>query len=229
MKTRWVVGAVVIILAACGSGEESAQIPTQSPDPFAEETPTASGLTILAFGDSLTAGFGVEPDESYPAQLQAKLRADGYSVDVINGGISGDTSAAALTRVDWMLNTKPDIVIVEIGGNDALRGLDLTLTKSNIDEIVRKFTESGAVVIVAGMQIIQNLGDEYVNTFAAIYPAVADNHGAILIPFFLEGVAADPVLNQPDFIHPNSAGYSVLIEHIYPYVVEAIEQVEKES
>ncbi len=171
MKTRWVVGAVVIILAACGSGEESAQIPTQSPDPFAEETPTASGLTILAFGDSLTAGFGVEPDESYPAQLQAKLRADGYSVDVINGGISGDTSAAALTRVDWMLNTKPDIVIVEIGGNDALRGLDLTLTKSNIDEIVRKFTESGAVVIVAGMQIIQNLGDEYVNTFAAIYPA----------------------------------------------------------
>ena len=108
-----------------------------------------------------------------------------------------------------MLNTEPDIVIVEIGGNDALRGIDLALTHKNIDEMVSRFSESGAVVIVAGLQIIQNLGAEYTTEFAAIYPQVAKNHNAILIPFMLEGVAADPALNQADFIHPNADGYAV--------------------
>lgn len=213
----------IVILAACAAEqppEPEREPPTHEPEEPAE-------LTILAFGDSLTAGFGVEEADSYPAQLQAKLSADGHRVEVINGGISGETTSAALSRVDWMLGTRPDIVIVEIGANDALRGVNLELTADNLDQIVQKFTESGAVVIVAGMQIIQNLGDDYVNEFAAIYPAVAERHDAILIPFILEGVAADPALNQPDFIHPNAAGYTVMVDHIYPFVLQAIGQVER--
>ncbi len=209
------------ILSACRAGSDPplaqpAETPPQSP---------ATDLTLLAFGDSLTAGFGVEPEESYPALLEGKLRAGGYLVEVINAGISGETSSAALSRVDWMLKTGPDIVIVETGGNDALRGVDLELTAANIDQIVGRFTQEGVVVIVAGMQIIQNLGRDYAGDFAAIYPAVSARHDAILIPFFLEGVAADPALNQADFIHPNAAGYRTLVDHIYPFVLEAIEQV----
>jgi acyl-CoA thioesterase-1 len=125
-----------------------------------------------------------------------------------------------------MLNTEPDIVIVETGGNDALRGVDLDLTRKNLDEIVGRFTDSGAVVVVAGLQIIQNLGAEYTTEFAAIYPSVAEKHNAILIPFVLEGVAADPELNQPDFIHPNAKGYTVMVGYIYEYILQAIELVE---
>ena len=228
MKKHLVIAALVLLAAGC-STEGPAAAP--EPEPGPTEGPAASAgpqepvITVLAFGDSLTAGFGVAEDENYPALLEAKLLADGYRVDVVNGGISGETSSGALSRVDWMLNTQPDVVIVETGGNDALRGVDLSLTSTNIDEIVRKFTESGAVVIVAGMQIIQNLGDDYVNEFSDIYPAVADKHGAILIPFFLEGVAADPDLNQEDFIHPNEDGYTVLVDHIYPFVQQAVEQI----
>ncbi len=186
---------------------------TQSPPP---------DLTILAFGDSLTEGFGVITEDNYPSQLSRKLAADGYNIEVINGGISGETTTSALSRVDWMLNSKPDIVIVETGPNDALRGIDLELTQANIDEIVARFSDSGAIIIVAGLQITQNLGAEYTSEFAAIYPAVAQKYDAILIPFVLEGVAADPDLNQPDFIHPTAAGYTIMVEHIYPFVLEAV-------
>ncbi len=208
--------ALGLILFAC------AQTPAVSPQAVVNSPTDQPSLTILAFGDSLTAGFGVEPQDSYPAQLERKLQADGYQVQVINGGISGETSSAGLSRLEWMLKTKPDIVIVETGGNDALRGVDLAITRENIGEIVRQFDESGAVVIVAGLQIIQNLGAEYTTEFAAIYPQIAEEYNAILIPFMLEGVAADPDLNQADFIHPTAEGYTVIVDHIYPYVVEAI-------
>ncbi len=145
---------------------------------------------------------------------------------VINGGISGETSTSALARIDWMLNTQPDIVIVETGANDALRGVDLELTRKNIDEITRRFTDSGAVVVIAGLQIVQNLGQDYTTEFAEIYPTVAEKHGSILIPFVLEGVAANPELNQPDFIHPTAEGYAVMVEHIYPFILEAIRTAE---
>ncbi len=128
-----------------------------------------------------------------------------------------------------MLNTEPDIVIVETGANDALRGVDLELTRKNIDEITRRFTDSGVVVVIAGLQIIQNLGQDYTIEFAEIYPAVAEKHGSILIPFVLEGVAANPDLNQPDFIHPTAEGYAVMVEHIYPFILEAVRATEKEE
>jgi acyl-CoA thioesterase-1 len=217
-----IVIIVVMLLGACNQGIPSPDLPSDR-----SITPTPQdGLTILAFGDSLTEGFGVDANENYPSKLENKLRVDGYNVRVINGGISGETTSAALTRIDWMLNTKPDIVIVEIGGNDALRGVNLDLTRKNIDEIVGRFTESGAVVVVAGLQIIQNLGREYTTEFAAIYPSVADKHDSILIPFMLEGVAADPELNQSDFIHPNAEGYTVMVDHIYEYILQAIELAE---
>ena len=204
--------------------------PTSAPVETAPSaTEAAGGLTLLAFGDSLTEGFGVPAEESYPAQLERKLQADGYPVEVINGGISGETSTAALNRLDWMLNTEPDIVIVETGANDALRGVDLALTRQNIAEIVRRFSEREIVVIVAGLQIIQNLGEEYTAEFADIYPRVAADYDAILIPFMLEGVAADPALNQSDFIHPTAAGYAVMVDHIYPYVLAGIAAAEAQN
>ena len=209
---------VIWILSACTAAVATTQ---KSPTPSSNAT-SQPEITILAFGDSLTEGLGVDAEDNYPAQLQRKLQSDGYNATVINGGISGETSTSALARVDWMLKTQPDIVIVETGANDALRGVDLELTKGNIDEITRKFTESGAVVVVAGLQIIQNLGQEYTDDFADIYPAVAEKYNAILIPFVLEGVAANPDLNQADFIHPNAEGYTVMVDHIYPFILEAI-------
>ncbi len=213
---------LVFLAAGCG------QAPPPPTPPPASPTATAPPpeLTILAFGDSLTEGLGVDLADSYPAQLERRLQADGYRVKVINGGISGETSTSALARVEWMLNTNPDIVIVETGANDALRGIDLGLTRRNVEAIVRRFGESGAVVVVAGMQIIQNLGAAYTEAFAAIYPAVAEAENAILIPFVLEGVAGDPALNQPDFIHPTAAGYTVMVEHIYPTILQALEQAQ---
>lgn len=218
--------AVILLVGCSGEGETavSPPSPTAAPSPITETATTEPGLTILAFGDSLTEGLGVDEADNYPSQLARKLQADGYNVTVINGGISGETTSSALTRVDWMLNTNPDIVIVETGANDALRGVDIALTRQNLDEIVSKFTAGGAVVVVAGMQIVQNLGEEYTTEFAAMYPAIAEKHDAILIPFVLEGVAANPDLNQPDFIHPTAAGYTVMVDHMYPYVVEAIAQ-----
>ena len=209
-------------LTACAA---PAGTPAEQPAPAATDT-AAPEIRILALGNSLTAGFGVAESESYPALLQARLRADGIPAQVINGGISGETSSAALSRLEWMLQTAPDIVILETGGNDGLRGVDLDQTAANLDEIVGRLTDEGITVIVAGMQIIQNLGPEYADEFAAIYPAVAEQHDAILIPFFLEGVATDPALNQADFIHPNAAGYEVLVTHIYPFVLEAIARLE---
>jgi len=202
---------------------EEAVSPTSEPETeTAVIQPPPPDLTILAFGDSLTEGFGVATEESYPAQLARKLATDGYNIEVINGGISGETTSSALSRVEWMLNSNPDIVIVETGPNDALRGIDISLTQTNIDQIVKKFSDSGTVVIVAGLQITQNLGEAYTTEFAAIYPAVAEKYDTILIPFILEGVATDPNLNQPDFIHPTAAGYTVMVEHIYPFVLDAI-------
>ena len=217
------------LLMACASpvpddGRDS--LPATPEATVVEERPLEV-VTILAFGDSLTAGAGVDENKAYPAQLEAALLADGYAVEVINGGISGETTSGALTRIDWMLGVEPDIVIVETGGNDGLRGVELSETKGNIDEIVRRFDESGAVIVVAGLQIVQNLGEQYTAEFAEIYPAVAEEHGAILIPFFLEGVAADPDLNQPDFIHPTADGYAVVVAHISPFVQEALDQVEE--
>ncbi|MEZ4712806.1 MAG: arylesterase [Caldilineaceae bacterium] len=210
----------LFIITGCGGAEST---PTAAPSTATPvETSADSTITIVAMGDSLTEGLGVDPEEAYPAQLEHKLRADGYEVSVINAGVSGETSSGALSRVQWVLTLQPDIVILETGPNDGLRGIDPALTEQNIDQLVAALQEKGVTVLLAGMQIVQNMGPDYIEKFRAIYPTVAAKYDVILIPFFLKNVGGIPELNQPDSIHPTAEGYAVVVETIYPYVVEAL-------
>lgn len=211
---------LTLLLAAC-TGQPA---PTPTPVPAATPVPL---LKILAVGDSLTEGFGVESADAYPAQLERALTAAGYAATVVNAGISGETSSGTLQRIDWLLQQQPAIVILAIGGNDGLRGIDPALTAQNIEEMVRRIQAAGAVVVLPGMEMVRNLGGEYTDQFRAIYPDVAGRTGAILMPFFLEDVAADPALNQPDFIHPTAEGYAVVVSNLLPYVEQAIAQVQQ--
>ena len=214
----------IFLLTACGSSADPTPEPPTIAPVVESVAPTDSTVTIMAMGDSLTEGFGLDnpAKEAYPSQLEARLLADGYDVRVINAGISGETSSGARSRIDWLLQQAPDIVILETGGNDGLRGIDPAVTAQNVDELVALFREQGITVVLAGMQIVQNMGAEYVEEFRTIYPTVAEKHNAILIPFFLDGVGGVPALNQPDEIHPTAEGYAVVIETIYPYVVNAL-------
>lgn len=173
---------------------------------------------IVAFGDSLTAGLGVGPQESYPAELQRLLDGAGYRYRVINAGVSGETSAGGLRRVPWILNSRPDIVILELGGNDGLRGLSPEDTKDNLDRIVRGLRDGGARVVLAGMKLPPNYGKEYTSRFEAIYPELAKKHRLTLIPFFLDGVAAQTKLNQPDGIHPTAEGHRIIAANVLKVV-----------
>ncbi len=169
---------------------------------------------IVAFGDSLTAGLGVQADESYPAQLQRRLDDLKYPYRVINAGVSGDTTAGGLRRVPWILNNKPELVILELGANDGLRGLSIDQTKSNLRQIVERLREAGAAVVLAGMKLPPNYGEDYTTRFEAIYPALAREYHLPLIPFFLEGVGGASSLNQVDGIHPTKEGYEIVVEQV---------------
>jgi len=207
-----------LILAACGQEEP----------PSAPPEIQFSG-TIVAMGDSLTEGLGVPEEKTYPALLQKALRDKGYDYRVVNAGISGETSSGARSRMDWVLRMKPDIIILETGANDGLRGLDPELIRRNIREMVDAFTAEGIVVVLAGMKIFPNLGPAYSKTFADVYTNVGGDKDVILIPFFLEGVAGVPKMNQPDGIHPTADGYARVVENIFPYVAEAIVRHQKQS
>jgi acyl-CoA thioesterase-1 len=184
--------------------------------------PRAETPTILAFGDSLIAGYGLASRDGFTAKLEAALRAKGFEVRVINGGLSGDTSAGGLARLDWALEPKPDFAIVELGGNDGLRGLDPAQTRANLDAILTKLKARGVPALFAGMYAPPNLGPDYGKAFNALYPELAEKHGVLFYPFFLDGVAADPALNQPDGIHPNAKGVDVIVERILPHVLKLI-------
>ena len=207
-----------LILAACGQEEP----------PSAPPEIQFSG-TIVAMGDSLTEGLGVPEEKTYPALLQKTLRDKGYDYRVVNAGISGETSSGARSRMDWVLRMKPDIIILETGANDGLRGLDPELIRRNIREMVDAFSSEGIVVVLAGMKIFPNLGPAYSKTFADVYTDVGGDNDVILIPFFLEGVAGVPKMNQPDGIHPTADGYARVVENILPYVTEAIVRHQKQS
>lgn len=177
---------------------------------------------ILVLGDSIAAGYGLPAAESLPAQLQAVLRRAGHEVEVLNGGVSGDTTAGGLARLDWMLGEKPDIVIVELGGNDGLRSIDPKETYANLDKILTKLKAAKVEVLLTGMLAPPNLGAEYDREFDAIYPVLAKKHGCLFYPFVLDGVAAKPELNQADGIHPNARGVAVIVERLVPYVVKLL-------
>jgi acyl-CoA thioesterase-1 len=171
---------------------------------------------LVAFGDSLTAGLGVSPEETYPARLQAKLLLSGYRYRVINAGVSGDTTAGGLRRVEWVLKSKPDVVIVELGANDGLRGLNLAQTRTNLEQIIQRFLAGGAKVVLAGMKLPPNYGTDYTKAFQSMYVDLAKRDDVQFIPFFLDGVAAKADYNQADGIHPTGAGYAVIVENIWP-------------
>ena len=173
---------------------------------------------IVALGDSLTAGLGVAPDEAYPALLEAKLRREGYAYRVVNAGVSGDTSAGGLRRVDWVLRQSPQIVIVALGANDGLRGQPVTALRDNLTAIVERARAAGARALLAGMRMPTNYGAAYTKEFAAVYPDVAKRTGVPLVPFLLEGVATQARLNQADGIHPNAAGQRVIAELLWPHL-----------
>ena len=178
---------------------------------------------LLILGDSLTAGYGLAASEAFPVQLEKNLQQRGYNVTVVNAGVSGDTSAGGLARLEWALADAPQIVIVELGGNDALRGLPPEVTFDNLDAILERLKVAGVRVILTGMRAPRNLGEDYTAAFDQIYPQLASKHNVSFYPFFLDGVALDQVLNQADGIHPNAAGVGVIVERILPVVEDAIE------
>jgi acyl-CoA thioesterase-1 len=173
---------------------------------------------IAALGDSLTAGLGVAADEAYPARLEARLSREGYAYRVVNAGVSGDTTAGGLRRVDWVLRAKPEIVIVALGANDGLRAQSPQAMRENLAAIVRRVQAAGARVLLAGMRLPPNYGAEYTKEFQAVFPEVARSTGVAFMPFLLDGVAADPRLNQPDGIHPTAAGQQMIADHLWPYL-----------
>ncbi len=178
----------------------------------------AAPLRIVALGDSLTAGYQLAPTDAFPAKLQAALRAKGYDVEVVNAGVSGDTAANGLARLDWSVPAETDAVIVELGANDMLRGLDPARTRATLAEILARLRARGLPVLLAGMRASPNLGPDYVAAFDAIYPDLAGHYGALLYPFFLDGVALDQAYTLPDGLHPTARGVDVIVARILPSV-----------
>jgi acyl-CoA thioesterase-1 len=184
-------------------------------------------VKIVAFGDSLIAGYGLSVGDAFPAQLQRTLEAKGVPATIVNAGVSGDTTAGGLSRLDWSVPDGTEAVILELGANDALRGFDPVVTRKALDSMLHRFQERKIPVLLCGMLAPPNLGAEYGRAFNAIYPELAAESGAILYPFFLAGVAADPKLNQRDGLHPTAAGVAVIVARILPQVEELIARVRK--
>jgi len=182
-------------------------------------------LRIVVFGDSLVAGFQLKASDAFPAQLERALKARGHAVEVINAGVSGDTTAAGLARLRWSIPEKADAVILELGANDALRGLDPGKAKSNLDQMITALKGTGAEVLLAGMLAPPNMGPAYAQTFNGIYQDLAAKHGLILYPFFLDGIALDARFNLSDGLHPNSKGVAEITQKILPTVEQLIERV----
>ena len=185
-----------------------------------------AGSTIVALGDSLTAGYGLPSGQGFAGQLQDTLRARGHDVTVIDAGVSGDTSTGGLARLDWSVPEDADAVIVELGANDALRGLDPSITRKALSDIVKRLKARGQRVLLAGMKAPPNLGDDYAEEFDVIYPELAAAEEVLFYPFFLDGVAADPALNQADGIHPSADGVAKIVEKILPSVETLIAQID---
>jgi acyl-CoA thioesterase-1 len=200
LRTAWIallLGLLSTPVASAGSGER----------------------VVVALGDSLTAGLGVAAEEAWPALVDARLRREGYPYRVVNAGVSGDTTAGGLRRVDWVLRSRPEVAVVALGANDGLRGLGTEAMEANLLAIVDRLRAGGVRVLVVGMEVPPNYGAAYARAFRGVFVDVARRTGAALMPFLLDGVAADPRLNQADGIHPNAAGHRAIAERIWPHLV----------
>jgi acyl-CoA thioesterase I len=207
--TSW-VAVFAALLAVCAATRHAAR---------------ADERVVVCLGDSLTEGYGLAPEESYPSLLERMLREHGDAVRVVNAGISGSTSASAASRLRWQLRSRPDVVVIELGANDGLRGLEVAATEANLSEAIALAKQSGARVLLAGMKLPPNYGPEYSAAFEAVFPKLAKQHGVALLPFLLEGVAANPELNQSDGIHPNARGTEIVARNVFgalqPLLAEA--------
>jgi acyl-CoA thioesterase-1 len=181
-------------------------------------------VRIVALGDSLTAGFGLTANDAFPVKLQRALAAKGIAADIANAGVSGDTTSGGLARLDWSVPDGTDAVILELGANDALRGVDPKVTRGALDAMLHRLSDRHIPVLLCGMLAPRNMGGEYGRAFDAIYPGLAKAYGAIIYPFFLDGVATEPRLNQRDRLHPTAAGVDVIVEKILPAVERLVAQ-----
>jgi acyl-CoA thioesterase-1 len=215
MKRRVSLVALLVAILLCAAA---------LPKSEAKEQETV----IVALGDSLTAGLGLLQSESFPAKLEATLKAQGRNVTVVNAGVSGDTVSAALDRLAWALPPNTSAVIVELGGNDALKGLPPAQIEASLAKIIERVKAKGLPVLIAGMESPRNMGKDYVDQFYGIYRDLAERYGALLYPFFLDGVALDPGLMQEDGIHPNAKGVDRIVQGILPKVDELLTQVENQ-
>ncbi|HSC56265.1 MAG TPA: arylesterase [Nitrospira sp.] len=210
------VAALLVIAAVAGF--------SPSTQAAAAVSATDDRPRIVAFGDSLTAGLGVAAEDAYPSQLQRRLDRDGFRYRVINAGVSGDTTAGGVRRMTWVLKSRPQLVILELGGNDGLRGLSLRETKANLERIIQQCRSASVTVVLAGMKLPPNYGVEYTNGFESMYPALAKKYHLVLIPFFLDGVAGSTSLNQADGIHPTAEGYRIIVDKVLETVRPLLEQ-----
>ena len=232
MRRSWILSKLFFcfsLFLLCGYDRGSAPAaPSPSSSPLHEGVGprpiSAESPSIVAFGNSLTAGLGVSPDQSYPARLQRTLDAAGYVYRVVNAGVSGDTTAGGVRRVSWVLKSKPAIVILELGGNDGLRGLSLNETKDNLERIIQQLQQASVTVVLAGMKLPPNYGKDYTDKFESLYQTLAKQYRLTLIPFFLDGVAGSSSLNQADGIHPTGEGYRLIVEKIFPTLEPLLER-----
>lgn len=216
-KTRRTLAQIMALAAVfhvLGSGLMAASVAAKGP------------VRIVAFGDSLTAGYMLPPDQAFPRQLEAALKARGHNVDVINAGVSGDTTAAALERFDWAVPDDADGAIVELGANDALRGMDPAAARRNLEAIIARLKQRRIPVLLAGMMAPRNWGADYVRQFDGMYAQIAKESGVALYPFFLDGVALDPKLTLSDGLHPTGAGIAEVVRRILPMAEDLVKQAE---
>ena len=205
-------GPFMTIIFACAAVLAAVIAPL--PAAHAQSNP----IRLVALGDSLSAGYNLPQEAAFPVALERALKAKGYKVEVVNAGVSGDTSSGGLDRLDWSVPDGTDGVILELGANDMLRGLDPALTRKNIDSIVERLKSRNIPVMLAGMYASRNLGPDYVQKFDSLYPDIAKKHDLVLYPFFLDGVAGDRSLNLPDGMHPTAKGVEIIVERILPSV-----------
>lgn len=224
------------VMSGCDPAEPAASSPpamqsasTSLPTAASDTSAQARQVRIVFLGDSLTAGYGLETSQAFPAILEAKLKAANLPVAIVNAGVSGDTTAGGLRRLDWLLKQSPDIVVVGLGGNDGLRGLDMKDSENNLRQIIQKCKAANARVLLLGMLIPPNYGPQYTAEFRELYPKLAKELDVALLPFLLEGVGGDPQLNLPDGIHPNAQGHQIVADHVLPVLEPVVQAVlEKE-
>jgi acyl-CoA thioesterase-1 len=226
MRRALLVSACGVALLLVALATNFSATPPMQPKEAGREEPARSGPVIVALGDSLTAGWNLPQKDAFPAQLEAALRARGKNVTVVNAGVSGDMVSSGLARVDWSIPLDTSAVIIELGANDALLGLDPAATRTTLEKLITHIQKRRLPILLAGMEAPRNLGKEYTDAFRAMYRELAEKHDLVFYPFFLEGVALDEKLSFPDGIHPNAEGVARIVEGILPKVEELLARTE---